>query len=70
MPATSAVEEPDTPPISMEETTLIWASPPLMRPTSRSESLTMSSVTPILFIISAANRKPGMASSRKLLMPA
>ena len=51
----------------MLATTLTWARPPRMRPTSRLANSNSRSVIVPAFMISAARMKSGTASSTKLL---
>ena len=62
--AASAVEEPETPPISVLVSTLTCPSPPRKWPTSVVASAMSFSVMPPTFIMPAASMKNGIASSR------
>ena len=66
---TSATAEPETPPNSIEDSILIWASPPGSRPTTTSERRTRRMATPPLAISTPVNTKKITASSGKELMP-
>ncbi len=66
---TSATAEPETPPNSIEDRTVIWASPPGSRPTTTSDRRTRRMATPPLAISTPVKTKKITASSGKELMP-
>ena len=60
--AASAVDEPETPPMSVDMTTLVWAIPPYMWRVTIAASPRSLSVIPHRFIRFPANMNSGTAS--------
>ena len=67
--AASAVEEPEIPAKIMPTTTVTWAKPPLMWPTSVMASLIKRWVMPPSFMILPERIKNGIARRTKLSTP-
>ncbi|MNI23012.1 hypothetical protein D3C73_765810 [compost metagenome] len=69
MADTSATGEPDTPPNSVQATTLDMPKPPRTCPTSDLAKLTMRSAMPPYSINSPVKMKKGMARNENAFMP-
>ena len=69
MDVTSAIDEPEIPPNSMESRQLTIAVPPRMRPTSTLQKPIIRSAIPPSVIICAIIMKKGTHMNVKLVMP-